>query len=200
MAEIALGWKPHSGWAALVALAASGKSFEIVERRRVELVPPDEPWAKAPYHAAEGLDPDEAEDVVRRGIASARSTAKKNVAALVKELRGRGHEVAACAVPLGTGMPDWTVAQILAVHMRMHKAEGELFRDVLVRAGNACGLHVVGIPEKELGETAAKRLRLPAAELARRLGEVGKRAGPPWAKDQKDAALAACVALAQKTA
>jgi hypothetical protein len=200
MAQVALGFRPHSGWTALVALTAHGRALEVVLRRRLELVPPGEPWAKAPYHAAEGLDLDEAEDVVRRSIASARGAAKKSVSTLVAELRGRGHEISACGLPLGTGMPEWSTAQILAVHMRMHKAEGELFRDVLVRAGNACGLRVVGIPEKELGETAAKRLRVPAAELARRLGEAGKRAGPPWAKDQKDAALAACVALAQKTA
>jgi len=29
-------------------------------------------------------------------------------------------------------MPDWSTDEILAVHVRMHKAEGELFRDVLV--------------------------------------------------------------------
>jgi len=32
-------------------------------------------------------------------------------------------------------MPDWSTDEILAVHFRMHKAEGELFRDALVRAG-----------------------------------------------------------------
>jgi hypothetical protein len=199
MAVVALGFRPHSGWTALVAVAASGRSLEVVDRRRLELVPPDEPWAKAPYHAAEGLDPGEADDVVRRGIASARSTAKKNVTALVRELRARGHEIGACGLPLGTGMPDWSTAQILAVHMRMHKAEGELFRDVLARAGNACGLQVIGIPERELEARAAKTLRATPAELGKRLAEVGKAVGPPWAKDQKDAALAAWVALAQKT-
>jgi hypothetical protein len=195
MAEVALGFKAHSGWAALVAVAARGSRLEVVERRRLALVPPDEPWAKAPYHAAEGLDPGEAEEVVRRGIASARSTAKREVGAVVRALRAKGHEVGACGLPLGAGMPDWSVAQILAVHMRMHKAEGELFRDVLVRAGNACGLRVVGIPERDLLARAARTLRATPAELGRRLAEAGKAAGAPWARDQKDAALAAFVAL-----
>ena len=39
-------------------------------------------------------------------------------------------------------MPDWSVEEILAVHFRMHKAEGVLFRDALVEAANACGLAV----------------------------------------------------------
>jgi hypothetical protein len=195
MAEVALGFRPHSGWAALVAVAAGERALEVLERRRLELVPPDEPWAKAPYHAAEDLDPAEAEDVVRRSVASARRVAKREVASVVRALRAQGHEVAACAVPLGSGMPDWTVGQILAVHMRMHKAEGELFRDVLLRAGNAAGLRVVGIPERELLARAAQVLRLSPSELAKRLAEAGRAVGPPWTKDQKDAALAAWVAL-----
>jgi hypothetical protein len=30
-------------------------------------------------------------------------------------------------------MPDWSIDEILAVHFRMHKTEGVLFRDALAR-------------------------------------------------------------------
>ena len=79
-------------------------------------------------------------------------------------------------------MPDWTIEQILSVHMRMHKAEGVLFPAALVAAAEACGLNVVAIPEKEL--------TLDDAVVA-----LGKSVGPPWGKDQKSAALAAMIVL-----
>jgi hypothetical protein len=37
-------------------------------------------------------------------------------------------------------MPNWSTDEILAVHVRMHKAEGALFRDVLVAGARACDL------------------------------------------------------------
>jgi hypothetical protein len=92
-------------------------------------------------------------------------------------------------------MPDWSVEEILAVHFRMHKAEGSLFRDALVRAGKACELRLVEIPEKTLAPHAEAALGIPAGSLAKEIAKLGKTAGPPWGKDQKEAALAALVAL-----
>jgi hypothetical protein len=56
---------------------------------------------------------------------------------------------------------------------------------VLARAGEACGLRLVTIPEKLL------------ARDVQQISALGKVDGPPWGKDQKDAALAALVALQQ---
>ena len=96
---------------------------------------------------------------------------------------------------VGEPMPDWSTEEILAVHFRMHKAEGVLFRGALVRATQACGLRLVAIPEKLLTKHAAEVLGAPASGLVRETTRLGKSAGPPWGKDQKDAALAALVAL-----
>jgi hypothetical protein len=100
--------------------------------------------------------------------------------------RSRGNTVGACAVLVGTPMPAWTTDEILAVHFRMHKAEGVLFRDVLVRASRACKIKTVEVPLASL----PKRAR-----LARQVTALGTAAGPPWGKDQKAAALAALAAL-----
>ena len=193
--KIAFGLKAHSGWAALVALGAERDGLRLVDRCRLALVEPGETWAKAPYHAADGLEPEDAQELVTRAIASARRVAARELGAAAARARAAGHEPAACALLTGTGMPDWSVAEILAVHFRMHKAEGELFRDALARAAGAQRLPLLAIPEKQLAAQAERRLRTPAAELARRLAQLGRAAGPPWAKDQKDAALAAWVAL-----
>ena len=194
--KIALGLKAHSGWAALVALGAPAGSLELVDRRRIELIDQgDAFWAKQPYHAAEGLDPDDARELVKRGIASARRLAVRELRAAVKRAREAQHEIAACAVLTNDPMPDWSVAEILAVHFRMHKAEGVLFRDALARAAETCGLRLVAIREKDLGEHAERALAAPGARLTKTVAELGKSAGAPWGADQKLAALAAWVGL-----
>jgi len=168
----------------------------VVERRRLALVDDeDAEWAKQPYHAAEGLAAADAEAVVTRAIAAAHARAEDAMTRLLAERRAQGDEVVACGVLLGSGMPGWSVAEILAVHMRMHKAEGELFRDALATGAERAGLPCIGVRDKEVEAVAGKVLSLPAAELSRRLGEAGRRAGPPWARDQKEAALAAWIAL-----
>jgi hypothetical protein len=95
-------------------------------------------------------------------------------------------------------MPDWTVDEILAVHFRMHKAEGVLFRDALTRAAGSCDLRLVRVPEKQLDENAERALGASMNSLRKTVASLGKSVGPPWGKDQKDAALAAMIALQGK--
>jgi len=74
-------------------------------------------------------------------------------------------------------MPDWSTDEILTVHFRMHKAEGELFRDVLVQGARECGIALTTPPQKSALDAAAKLL------------------GAPWGAHQKEAAAAALVVL-----
>ena len=198
--KVAFGFKSHSGWAALVVLGEGelrkpdgGREIAVVDRRRIDLV--DNEWAKAPYHAAEELKPAEGRALVKRGVAQAHRVAERELRAAVRREEERGNQVAACAVLVGEPMPEWSTDEIMAVHFRMHKAEGVLFREVLVRAAEACGLRLAAIPEKRLKEHASTSLGAPAGALVDRIAALGKSVGPPWGKDQKDAALAAFVAL-----
>jgi hypothetical protein len=70
----------------------------------------------------------------------------------------------------------------------IHTAEGEFFRKAI---REACGeLHVAihTVSEREIASVTP-------AEWQRRISELGKQIGPPWAQDQKLAALAACLSL-----
>ena len=96
---------------------------------------------------------------------------------------------------VGSGMPGWSTAEILAVHVRMHKAEGELFRNALVEGARACGFELITLPEKAAFDDAARRLGFTSTGLDARIAALGKAAGPPWGQDQKEAAAAALVAL-----
>jgi hypothetical protein len=191
--NVAFGWKAHSGWAALVVVGFRGGAYSVVDRRRVELV--EEEWAKQPYHAAESKEPRAARKLVERGIESARQVAALEMRSAVRREGARKNDVAGCAVLVGNASPGWSIEETLAVHFRMHKAEGVLFRDVLMRAASACGLRLVAIREKELMAQAEEALGRSAGELAAEVAALGKVAGAPWGKDQKDAALAAMIAL-----
>jgi hypothetical protein len=77
----------------------------------------------------------------------------------------------------------------------MHKAEGVLFQDAVVRAATACGLRLEAIRDKALAQRAEATLGAPQRVLLQRVALLGKSVGPPWGKDQKDAALAALMGL-----
>ena len=191
--KVAFGIKAHSGWAALVVVGERDGDMVVVDRRRVELV--EDEWARQPYHAAEDLMTDAARDLVDRGIKAARRIAVREMREALRRERDRKNEVTACAVLVVDPMPDWSVEEILAVHFRMHKAEGVLFRDALVRAASACELRLIEMPEKSLTPYAESALGTPASILAKEIARLGKSVGPPWGKDQKDSALAALIAL-----
>src|ERR1044072_6661141 len=191
--KVGFGLKAHSGWAALVVLGRQTDEFIVVDRRRIELV--ENEWAKQPYHAAEGLKSDIARDLVERGIDAAHKIAVREMRAALKRESDRKNEVKACAVLVGSPMPYWSVDEILAVHFRMHKAEGVLFRDALVHAANECKIKSVEVPEKDILRYVENKQKTPTSKLSSQLSALGKAAGPPWGKDEKEAALAAMFVL-----
>jgi hypothetical protein len=192
----ALGFRAHSGWAALVAVAGPAAEPAALLRRRVEL---SRRTPRQPFHAAEGLPFAAAEALVRRSTDEAVSLAERAVRDAVEELRAAGHEPVAAAVLLAAGRPLPGLRDVLASHALIHAAEGELFREVLREASRRCGLGVLEVKERDLLDLAAQALPGRAAEWRRRLAEWGKALGPPWTQDQKRAALGAWLALAART-
>ena len=191
--KVAFGFKAHSGWAALVVLGKQAEDLAIVDRRRIELV--EESWAKQPYHAAEGLERQVARDLVKRGIEAVHRVALRELKAAVKRERDRKNEVVACSVLVGSPLPNWNTDEILAVHFRMHKAEGALFQNALVRSAEVCKLDMIPVYEKELMVEASSQLGTQTDLFLKNIAALGKTVGPPWGKDQKDAALIALMAL-----
>jgi len=190
--RVALGLKARTGRAVLVAVAGDANQPRFVERYEIKLLPPG---AFAPYHAAAELAREEARESVKRDSATAHELAASGIGQAARRAAESGYEVCGCAVLVGPGMPDWSTDEVLAVHVRMHQAEGELFREALVAGAGACDLPLTTLPEKSALDDAAKRLSLSRASLDARLAVLGKSAGAPWGKDQKEAAAAAFVAL-----
>ena len=192
MGKAALGFKPRTGRAVLVTIAMDEQP-RVVDRAEVALLPRGE---MAPYHAADGLPSDAADKHVKAAVSRAERLASDAIRDAVKRASAAGHDVQGCGVLVGTGMPAWSTDDILAVHVRMHKAEGEMFRDILVAAAREQGFEPVTLPDKTALDAAARKLGIKRAKLDAQLAALGKAAGSTWGAHQKEAAAAALAALA----
>jgi hypothetical protein len=189
----ALGLKARTGRAIVVAVAGTVEDPVFVERSEMKLL---RDGTFAPYHAAEDLAPAAADPSVKRDIADAHRLAERGIRDALARVAAAGHDPRGCAVLVGPGLPPWSTQDILAVHVRMHQAEGVMFREVLVAGARACGVGLVTLREKSALEDAARKLGWTRAELDARITALGRSAGPPWGKDQKEAAAGALAALA----
>jgi hypothetical protein len=193
---IALGFRAHTGWAAMVALRGTAAGPEVVDRRRVDFIEDGRPTAVFHAAGATDLDPAEAEALVRKATESMTRMATVAIGELCRELGG----VTSAGVVLGSGRATLDVKRAISSHAGKHAAEGELARQVLVDGSAGAGLEVVGVREKELVERGSSVLGLDPDELRTRIVDLGRPVGAPWTKDQKDAALVAWIALEARRA
>jgi hypothetical protein len=198
MKRAAIGIRMHSGWGALVAVANSAGTVEVIERRRVAITTPGTPGANQPYHFAENFELQEAEKFLGNCFAASRHLALAAVRDVVGELRGRKYRVVGSAVLLASGRPLPPLAKILASHAIIHAAEGEFFREAFSKACEDLDLSVTGLRERNLDECVQKTFGKSATRMLQQFSTLGRTLGPPWTKDQKTAALAALIVLANK--
>ena len=194
--DLALGLRPHSGWAVAVAVGGDHAAPALVDRRRLALA--DLPPPVQPYHDAAGLPVAEAAALVRQATEAALSLAAAELSALVTALRGDGHQVVGVAVVAGAGSvrEDLPLERVLAAHSALHAAEGELYRDALADAAADLGLPVTLVPPRDTPAMGRRLLGAEDAALAARLTELGRPLGPPWTRDHKDALVAGLAVLA----
>jgi hypothetical protein len=198
MGEVAaLGFRAHSGWTAMVAVAGSPGRPVVLERRRIETADTAIPGSKQPYHAAERLGVERAETLIRQCRDSSTLLAMRAVSAMVAQLKQNGLTVVGAGILFASGRPLPDLAATLRSHALIHTAEGEFFREVLVRASEHCSLHVTKVKEREVWDRGTMVFRLPSADLQQRIGGLGRSLGPPWRQDEKLASLAAWIALAE---
>jgi hypothetical protein len=196
MKRAAIGVRMHSGWGALVAVAHSAGTVEILERRRIAVAVPGTPGANQPYHFAEKLNRAEAERFLGDSFETAKRLALAAVQDVTDELRGRQYRVAGVAVLLASGRPLPPLANILVSHALIHAAEGEFFRRAFCEACESLEHPVTGFREQDLDGCAHTAFGKTAARVGQQISTLGKSLGPPWTTDQKTAALAALIVLA----
>jgi hypothetical protein len=194
----ALGFRVHSGWAALIALTVTKGVPVVLFRERIHLVENFTYKFRQPYHTAKKLPLEEARAFVARVRSEARRLAHRAIRELTTELRDQGYFLTGFGLLLSSGRPLPAFAKILAAHSLIHSADGELFREALLHAAARSGLKPVTIRERDLPDSASRALRRKPADLAQRISDLGRSLGPPWSQDEKFAALVAWLAASSR--
>jgi hypothetical protein len=194
----ALGCRAHTGWAALVVVAGGVARPEVVFRGRVELADPAGLVRKNVYQASRGLEPADAAVLVEAAERIAAEQAAVALQRTVRDVADEGAVVGSCAVVVGafSGAP---LESILASHALAHAAEGRLYQSALLQGAESRGLDTIGIPKRSIWEQAESALGIAKDELRPWIDQLRREVGPPWAQDQKLAALAAWIALARSS-
>jgi DNA repair exonuclease SbcCD nuclease subunit len=194
--DAAIGFRPHSGWSSLIAIAGPVAAPHVIERRRIELADRAIRGTVQPYHFAEEMELKKAERWIAQCLNASEGLAREAIAVTIDKLREQGYRVRACGLVRSSARPLPEIEKVLASHALIHTAEGEMFRDAITRASAHHGLSVLGVKERELFERCASDLGMPTPEIESRLAELGKMLGPPWRQDEKFATLVAWLALA----
>ena len=164
----------------MVAVAGSPGSPVVLARRRIELADTAIPGSRQPYHAAERLDVDRAETLIRQCRDSSTRLAMRAVSATVARLEQNGLTVVGAGILFASGRPLPDLAATLRSHALIHTAEGEFFREVLVRASEQCSLRVTKVKEREVWDRGTTLRRWPPI-CSNRLADPTI-AGPPGAR------------------
>lgn len=177
--DVMFGVTTRTGSAVVIALVGSASSPRLAGRWDAELVPAAMPVQ--PYHAAADLKQAAAEQLVTRVEDAAEDGAADILEAAAGELTDS--VVAGVAVVVKPVSVPRDVMGILRSHAAMHAAEGVLYREAMLAAARRCGWVAHAVDESAL----------PAAEnVVQHLGRV---AGRPWRRIEKDAARAALTLL-----
>lgn len=197
--QAAVGFRVHSGWAAVVAVWLEKGAPVVLDRKRAHLVKTFSYTFRQPYHTAEKMPLAEAREFVAQVQTEARELSHRIIHEMQSSLENLKISLTRGSLLLASGraLPD--LEKILASHALIHTADGELFREAIVHGCARCGLKTERIKEKELLETAKETLREQPAALLKHIAEMGKAFGSPWSQDEKFATLAAWLALSPQS-
>jgi hypothetical protein len=198
MRRAAVGFRVHSGWTAMIAVAAGKDGLELLVRGRLHLVKTFTYEYRQPYHTAAKLSPDEGRAFIGHVRKESRELAFRALRQLKVELEQQGYSLERCGLLLSSGRPLPPLPRILAAHSLIHTADGELFRESLLHAAGRCSLWSLTIKDRELLFSASRALRAKPASLTRRVAELGRGLGPPWSQDEKLASLVAWLAVSSR--
>jgi hypothetical protein len=196
MKQAALGFRVHSGWTALVAVAVEDGAPCVLARARPHLVEAFTYQFRQPYHTAAELPFDKASEFISRVRKESRDLAYRAIHEIQADMQKQGFKLSQAALLLASGKQLPALDKILASHALIHTADGELFREAVLHASDRCRLATICVKERELLDQAAESLRLRPDVLLRRVTELGRAHGSPWSQDEKFATIIAWFSLA----
>jgi len=180
MKNAAVGFRPHSGWTALVAVSLERGKPVVLLRESVHLAKTFNYAFRQPYHTAAKAPLEEGRAFIAQVRDEARQLACRALRQVQTKLSHAEYRLTCSGHLQGAGraLPD--LEKILAAHPLIHTAEGEFFREVLLHASKEIGLAQFQVTEKELLQQACTTLRRKKERLQTQLTALARRlAGPP---------------------
>lgn len=196
MNRAAIGFRVHSGWAAMVAVALEDGAPVVLHRQKLQLVKVFSYTFRQPYHTAEKMPLTDGTEFVRGAEQESEALAVAGIRAVQKDLAKVDYTICRSALLLASGRKLPEFEKILASHALIHTADGELFRESIRKACGKAKLPLFEIRERDLLATASKKLKKRPEFLSKSVAALGKSVGPPWTQDEKLATLAAWLTLA----
>jgi hypothetical protein len=185
----------HTGWAYVIAVAASGVVPAVIERRRVTLIDPGLP--KMPYeHDSVGMREAEADALIAR---VGRSVADRTALALQHVVTALSPAYAAVALAIRRPPFPELPGSVRAVRQsyRLHcAADGMLYQLAMCQAARQLGLEVQLYRRGDEAVWAAERLGVTPGEIEEFVTNRGRPSGPPWTQEHRRAFAAGIAALA----
>src|SRR5258707_6866690 len=112
--QAALGFRVHSGWAAVVAVCLDRGLPVVLARQRVHLVETFTYEFRQPYHTAEKMRLGQAREFIARMQAEARRLACRAVRELESRTQEQGVKLTRCGLLLASGRPLPALEKTLA--------------------------------------------------------------------------------------
>lgn len=191
----ALGLRVRTGRAIAVVLRGTRRAPEIVVRSEIRLWNPAIPESGQPYHY-EMEEPGSAGVAARRrGCAAARKSTLRAVRDTVNDMKKRDLALGAAGLVVAS-LTD--PGRIAGTHPRAHAEEAKLYRDAVQASLAACKVSSTILLEKDIRAAAAGDLGITEGQLDATLKAFASAVGAPWRAYEKQAALAAWLALPKK--
>ena len=188
----ALGLSVFAGRAVAVILRGTRIEPAIVLRQWLELGDPWVPESFHPYHRELGDTGPEGRAARERGCAAASRSVERAIASLLAEMRS--HHFPPCGATLVVeSLAD--PARMRGAHPGAHQAERELYREAVAAALAKGAVPATVVLAKKLRALASERLARPPRDLQAALRVFSHGVGTPWRAPEKNASLAAWLAL-----
>ena len=173
------GISEHNGWAELVTLGTRDGVPVVLDRRRVELIASGLPCN--PYHHEDLELPLAKAEKVREPV---RRSVTEHARKALSQLQS-SYTVAAVSLQKSPfeELPD-SLGEVLESWRLTCAADGMMYRESLAAVAAELGMQIDRYPRK-------------SDQVAAVISELGRRLGPPWKKEHRNAAASALRVMAQ---
>jgi hypothetical protein len=191
----AIGTAVHNGWVVLVTVAAHDGHVDVVDRRRIALIPPGVP--DNPFHHESLVLPlPKAVELVRRVETAVRASARAALETLIEEL-SPSVGVQAITLPELRDVPA-ALADVLASWKLTCVADRHMYELAVAKAASAVRVPLVSYARGTEFAFGAAAARLSEDAMMTYTRNVRATVGAPWQKDHQLATAAAIGALARR--